>query len=306
MAKRNRSGTPRLNNNKLILGAFVALLILVFVGLLSFLKGNFQTETYYVLNDAQGETIPARTLITEDMLAPMVIAEGTAPPTALSMDEIMNGYVYTKHALEPGDILTASNAGMVDDIYNGIPDDWVITNFSVSADNAVGGRIRPGTYFDMMVTDENGSFYPFVNVLTLDATVDMSGASSAVAVETSEAYDGQTSQYVVAMSPQDAGRLQHVVKRYNDGIRLVLSPKQNNYNKPNIADYSDMFTFDDPTSPIWPGKSDKGEITDSNFGRVDRNAAGEPLEEVEPRDEGNVRSDVRVDIESQVKYPDSE
>lgn len=306
MAKRNRSGSSLLANNRIIFGGVAVLLIIVFVGALTLLKSTVQTETYYVLNDELGETIPARTLVTEEMLSPMVIAADTAPPTALSIDEIMENYVYTKYALNPGDILTSSNAGDVDDIYNGVPDNWVITNFSVDADSAVGGRIRAGTYFDMMIATDSGSFYPFINVLTLDATVDLSSASSAAAAESSEAYEGQTSQYVVAMSPQDAGRLHNLVRTYPDAIKLVLSPQQNNYNKPNISDYSEVFTFDDPTSPIWPGKSDEGEVTDSDFNRVERNEAGEPLEKVNPRNEGNLRSETRSDISSDTKYKDSQ
>lgn len=302
MAKKNGSGISLLRNNKAILVGIALLLVFVFIGFLSFLKSFYQTETYYVLNDTQGVTIPARTLISEDMLSPLVIAEGTAPPTALTIDDVNSGYVYTKFALEAGDVLTASNAGAVDDIYLGVPDNWVITNFSVGADSAVGGRIHSGDYFDMMIATEGGSFYPFINVLALDTTVDLESASSANAAETDEAYAGQTSQYVVAMSPENAGKLHSLVKQYNSDMKLLLSPKQNEYNKPQLADYSELFIFDDPTRPIWPGESDEGEITDSDFNRIERNAAGEPLEKVVPRDKGNLRNDTLVDISNQAQY----
>jgi hypothetical protein len=304
MAKKNGSSNL-LQNNKVILAIIGLALVFVFIGFLSFLKGFYQTETYYVLNDEYGTSIPARTLVQPDMLSPMVIADGTAPPTAIGLSEIVDGYVYTKFALEAGDVLTASNAGAVDDIYLGVPDNWVITNFSVDADSAVGGRIHAGDYFDILVNTDGGSFYPFVNVLALDTTVDLSGASNAGAAETDEAYAGQTSQYVVAMSPENAAKLQGLAKKHSADIKLVMSPKQNEYNKPRLSDYSGMFSFKDNESPIWSGKSDTGEISDSEFNRVQRNAAGEPLEKIAPRNEGNLRSSERIDISNDVNHPDT-
>lgn len=291
MAKKNGSGSV-LRNNKIILAGIALLLVFVFIGFLTFLKSFYQTETYYVLNDSQGETIPARTVITPDMLSPLVIAADTAPPNALDISQVDG--ITTKYALKPGDVLTESNAGKVNDIYNGVPDSWVITNFSVSADNAVGGRIHAGDYFDIMVAEEGGSYYPFINVLALDTTINLDSATSANAANTAEAYKGQTSQYVVAMSPENAAKLQNVVATSKDKMRLLLSPKQNGYKKPALADYSQLFVFDDKTSPIWPGKSDKGELTDSNFNSVKRNEkTGEPLgEEFVSRSGGNLKMSV--------------
>lgn len=293
MAKKNGSGSV-LRNNKIILAGIALLLVFVFIGFLTFLKSFYQTETYYVLNDSQGATIPARTIITPDMLSPLVIAAETAPPNALDISEVDG--ITTKYALMPGDILTASNAGEVDDIYNGVPDNWVITNFSVGADNAVGGRIRAGQYFDVMVADENGSYYPFINVLALDTTVDLASATSANAADTAEAYAGQTSQYVVAMSPENAAILQTVVAKDGDKIKLLLSPKQNNYQKPALSDYSKLFTFNDPTSPIWPGQSANGELTDSNFNAVERDKeTGKPIGQgTVSRSGGNLKKNVDV------------
>lgn len=298
MAKKNGSSNTLLRGNKVIWAGMGVMAVLIFVGMLSFLQSFFQTETYYVLNDEQGETIPARSLITEDMLSPLVIAEGTAPPNAIGLDEVMGGYVYTKYALSAGDILTESNAGSVDDIYLGVPDNWVITNFSVGADDAVGGRIHPGSYFDVMVADENGSFYPFINVLALDTTVDLSSASSAAAADSAEAYEGQTTQYVVAMSPENAAKLHNVVAKYTGSMKLVLSPKQNDYNKPQLSDYSELFVFDDPSTSIWPGESAEGEVTDSDFGRVERDEEGKPLQESLSRSGGNLRQSAMGDIVS--------
>lgn len=291
MAKKNGSGSV-LRNNKIILAGIALLLVFVFIGFLTFLKSFYQTETYYVLNDSQGETIPARTAITPDMLSPLVIAKDTAPPNAIDISQVEG--ITTKYALKPGDILTSSNAGASNDIYNGVPDNWVITSFGVGADNAVGGRIHVGDYFDIMVAEETGAFYPFVNVLALDTTVSLESASNANAANTAEAYAGQTSQYVVAMAPGDAAKLQAITAKYKTNIKLVLSPKQNSYQKPALADYSELFNFDDKTSPIWPGKSDKGELTDSNFTAVKRDEkTNKPIgQEFVSRSGGNLKQSV--------------
>lgn len=291
MAKKNGSGSV-LRNNKIILAGIALLLVFVFIGFLTFLKSFYQTETYYVLNDTKGATIPARTVITPDMLSPLVIAKDTAPPNALDISQVDG--ITTKYPLKPGDILTSSNAGGTNDIYNGVPDNWVITSFGVGADNAVGGRIHVGDYFDIMVAEDSGSFYPFINVLALDTTVSLDSASNANAANTAEAYAGQTSQYVVAMAPGDAAKLQSIAAKYKTNMRLVLSPKQNSYQKPALAEYSNLFTFDDKTSPIWPGKSDKGELTDSNFNAVKRDeATGKPLgQEFVSRSGGNLKQSV--------------
>lgn len=294
-----------------VIGAIVLVLGVVFFLLVALLRGLFQTETYYVLSDER-ETYPSRTEITAEMLEPIVIAEGTAPPNAMPLEFIQANYVYTKYPLSPGDILTESNAGPIGSIQEGVPDDWVVTNFSVGADNAVGGRIHAGDYFDILVADSNGSFYPFINVLALDTTVDLSRASSAAAAESAEAYDGQTTQYVVAMSPEDAARLHTVVDRYSGNLRLVMSPRQNDYNAPNISDYDDIYTYSAGDGPIWPGQGtdDNGnsvEITDSNFREVERNAANEPIEQSQSATGGNIRDPEMVEIpRGDQEHPDPE
>lgn len=312
MAK-NKAGALTSKNNTFTLVALGALLLVVFFILLSVLRSFFQTETYYVL-DGPGETYPARTLVTADILEPVVVPKGATPPTAVSLEEIQGSStpIRTKHPLQGGDIITTTNAESGGDIQHGIPDDWVVTNFSVGADSAVGGRITYGDYFDILVASDNGSFYPFVNVLALDTTVDLSSASSAAAAETSEAYEGQTSQYVVAMSPENAARLHTVVEKYKTDIRLVMSPKQNEYNTPRVDDYDGVYSVNDSDQPIWPGQAtdssgNEVEITDSNFTPIQRNEAGEPTEFVESATGGNNRSGETVDIPTgQQEHPDPE
>lgn len=261
--------------------AFVAVIIGVVV--FSFVSSLLQKETYYILN----QDVPARTQVTPEMLDPIAATQGTAPQAAVGLGDVQTGNVYTKFPLLAGDILTMSNVGSLEDISVGIPDEWVVTNFSVDADDAVGGRVQRGSYFDMLVTTENGSFYPFVNVLALDTTVDLSNASSADAADTAEAHSGQTTQYVVGMSPENAGKLHDIVRTYTGDIKLVLSPRQNEYERPQLASYDGMFKFEGEV--IWPGESDAGERTDYTFTDVDRDEFGKPTEQIENCSAGNAK-----------------
>ena len=289
---RNRIGGK---NNKLI--AFMI------VGLLLFLAGTFtfnffqnlyQTETYYVLK----ENVPTRTQITPDMMEAVTTTAGTAPKAAIGISDIQTGNVYSQYPLTAGDILTQSNIGGMKDISVGVPDNWVITNFSVNADNAVGGRIKRGTYFDIMITakDNKSSFYPFVNMLALDTTVSLNSASSSDAANTDEAHAGQTSQYVVGLTPKNAAYLQSLMAEYGSGnVRLVLSPRQNEYKKPQLSDYNGMFNYEtDKPGTIWPGQSSNGEATDYTFRDVQRDEFGRPKEKAQNCSEGNAKISGKV------------
>ena len=269
---------PGMKNNTFLLG-IAAVLGLGIAGVVLVLFLNLvQTETYYILN----EDVPSRAQVTPEMLAPVTVSEGGAPEAAIGLDEVQAGGIFTSHPLLAGDILTASNVGTREDISVGIPDEWVITNFSVGADSAVGGRIQRGYYFDMLVTDESGSFYPFVNILALDTTVDLAGASSADAVNTEEATAGQTTQYVVGMSPQNAGKLQDVMAKYSGNVRLVISPRQNEYERPQLADYEGVFSYTAGDAPL-----NLGEGTDYTFTALERDKFGRLTEELNNCGDGN-------------------
>lgn len=279
----NNKKTKQTNTRFIFAAIVVCSVALFFVTLLG-LQKFVQTETYYVLN----QDVPTRTQVSPEMLTPVVTSAGTAPKSAIGLDQVQTGQVYAQYPLHAGDILTTSNVGGLQDISVGIPDDWVVTNFSVNADDAVGGRIKRGTYFDIMVATPEKSFYPFVNVLALDTTISMNTTSSADAADTKEAHAGQTTQYVVGMSPQNAAKLQSIVQKYGSNIRLVLSPRANEYKKPNLSDYSGMFSYDGK-EPIWPGENAKGEITDNTFTGPERDKLGKPVKQLEDCSEGNAR-----------------
>lgn len=281
MAVKKGSGTTiGLRNNKLIFVGIGVLIILVFIGVLSLLRSIYQTETYYVLT----QDVQAQSRVTAEMLSPIVTSKDTAPPNAIdpTSEDFQAGAVFTRYPLTAGDIITSSNAGGREDISVGIPDEWVVTSFSVSADDAVGGRIQRGYYFDIMIATSDQAFYPFVNVLALDTTVSLNSASSSRAADTEEAHAGQTTQYVVGMPPQDAARLQQIVNQYGGDMKLLLSPRQNEYNAPQLASYSGTFSYEGDTKNM-------GAQTDRTFTPLDRDEFGRPISVVDNCSEGNAK-----------------
>lgn len=268
MAK-SKIGRGALRGGTIIWAGITILLILVFIGSLTLLRSVYETETYYVLN----QNVPTRTAIVFDtcdadgncgMLKRVVTSAGTGPIGAPGMSKeermaeqeslmtaISAGDVYSRFPLVAGDVLSPSNVDVgLGGITSGIPDDWVTTNISVGADDAVGGRIQRGTYFDILVVNDSGAYYPFVNVLALDTSVDLASASSADAAETEEAKAGQTTQYVVGMSPENAAKLQYVMRIESGNVKLVLSPQENEYTAPNVRAYEGIFSFDPSSGEV--------------------------------------------------------
>lgn len=282
-----KSSVNKGSNNRFLIFVIVFVAALVFVAFATFTQKIFETETYYVLN----QDVPVRTRVVPEMMEPITTSKDTSPAAAISLDEIQMNGLYTKFPLKIGDILTQSNVGSLDDISVGVPDTWVVTNFSVGADDAVGGRIQRGIYFDMMVVTADGAYYPFINVLTLDTTVNMGSASSAEAVDTEEAHAGQTTQYVVGMTPENAAKLQDIMANSNGKIKLLLSPRANEYQKPALASYEGLFSYEhgeDGDGPIWPGAGPDGrEITDYTFTDIERDEFGVPIGVIENCSVGN-------------------
>lgn len=278
--KKKTGGSTKLRNNKLIFALIALLMVIAFVGTLTLIRSVYQTTTYYVLN----QDVQTRQQVTPEMLSPVTTSAGTEPKGYTIVD-VQSGQIYTKVPLTAGEMLTQSTAGAREDISTGVPDENVITSFSVDADNAVGGRIRRGVYFDVMVVGKDGSYYPFVNMLALDTSVSLSGASSANAADTAEAKAGQTEQYVVGLSPQNAAKLQSIATGGN--LKLVLSPRQNEYNSPRLSDYTGKFAYENDVV-------NAGEGTDYTFTPLKRDAFGRPLQQVATCGKGNAKIDAEV------------
>lgn len=221
ISKMNR----RKKTSRFLTGAAVVVLALILVGSSMLMRKFFETETYYTLK----QDIPAHTQITPNMLEPKQAPTGSIPfenlvTLAKVQSDDPKDAVFSSVALKAGDMVLKSvvTTGS-EDLKKQIPEGWVITNFSVSADNAVGGRIKNGSYFDILVATSDGAFYPFLNMKALDTTVDLSNASSSDAVDTEEAHAGQTTQYTVGLTPENASKLQSIMSQYNGNVKLVLS-----------------------------------------------------------------------------------
>lgn len=272
MALGNNRAAASFRSGKVIWLVVAVILAAVFAGSLTFLKNIYKTETYYVLN----QPVAQRTQITPEMLTPVVTAAGSQPQS-LGIADVQDGSVFARIPLQQGDVVTVSNTGGLDDISVGIPDSYVVTSIRVPADDASAGRIRRGVYFDMMVVDAEGAFYPFVNLLALDTTVSLNNASSSAAVDTDEARSGQTQLYYVGLSIKDSARLQHIMARYGSNVKLILSPRQNEYEKPDIQAYigdgpNGIFRYKEGDTPV-----NGGEGTDNTFTPVKRDEFGRPI-----------------------------
>ena len=283
---------------KLIPIVIILLVGLSFVGVTTYLSKILKTETYWVLN----QDVPARTLITPDLLAEITTSDKTAPPTALTLADVEENTMFAQFPLKAGDTLTPSNVGGFEDISVGIPDNWVVTSFSVPSEDAVQGRIRRGTYFDMLAITKNGTFYPFINMLALETTINLSSASSADAVNTDEAHAGQTTVYTVGVPPEDAARLHDLLNNgYGDGdssikIKLILSPRSNEYEAPDIDAYTGMFHFNEEVGDSSDTMTKDASVapeneylphTNNSFSHIKRDKFGRPIKGQVSCGEGN-------------------
>ena len=298
---------------KVIWFVIAVLLVGVFIGVLNILQNVYQTETYYVLN----QDVPTRTQITMNMLVPVVTSFGTAPGGTPDMTQtqregersailsaVQSGRAYSQFPLVAGDVLSPSNVGALSDISVGVPDTWVVTSFAVDYNNAVQGRIQRGTYFDVMMGSDAGAYYPFVNVLTLE-TATGSAQSSAGATNNS-GMNAATSVYTVSMSPLNAGKLQWLSQYGAGQMKLVLSPRQNEYASPRLLDYEGLFYYDQLEDGViapglMPVLDENGEpvlfdgeplyreITDYTFSDIERDPFGRPISQIENVGLGNAK-----------------
>ena len=244
----------------------IAVLIVLLAGGVYFgLSNVLATESYYVLN----ADTPAKTQITETMLKEVVTAKNSAPQNAITIAQIRQGNIFTKYPLKAGDVLSASNTGLSLDTGTGIPDTWVVTSFNVNADDAVGGNITKGDYFDIIgVSSETGAKYIFTNVLALEVN---SGQSTTLNGEGEVTGLGETLQYVVGMPADNVAQLQHALLKY-EKIKLVLSPTSLKYKSRDVSPLNNTFqaSQDNNTIDLFNG-------TDNTFSAVLKDGDGVPI-----------------------------
>lgn len=233
---------------------------------------SFQKQTSYWVVNTQ---IDARTKITSSSLKEVKVREGSQPTTAMTASYVDSHDVYAKYKLEAGDILTASNAGALEKITAGIPNDYSVSSFTVSATNAAVGMAKRGDYIDIYVVDnsngQTASTLALQHVLVLDAVASLdqvsardSGAttsgnstssttsSSGTGSSSSSATSTVSTIYQVGLSRQDTAKLAYLSTKE---LFVALSPATG-ASAPTPSEVTGL-----TSSP-----TDSGAGTDSTFG----------------------------------------
>jgi hypothetical protein len=322
----NNGGKASLKDTKILWFFIGAFALLAGFGAYTVMNQVTKQDTYYVLSHA----VAARTQITKADVTPKNTQAGTIPQNSLSLSDIQQGNIYSKYPLNQGDPLVSSNAGSLDSLNEGIPDNWVVTSFKVDNADAVPSSLQRGDYFDLMLVSSDqksaadlknltqGARYLFRNVLVLDTSNAVAG-TTATANNSNTGSDGQAAtasstssgiDFVVGMSPKNAAVLQAAITS-GANIRLVTSPKQTTYQNPKDLDKLYDFSYDDVTNDLnglndtskdgiiasecvdsSTGESTGKDCTDNTFTPQSRDQFGVPYnaESSEVDANGNVKS----------------
>lgn len=257
----NNNGSRK--NLVLVSGAamlVIALSAVIFMTLTSL----FSTESYYVLNT----NVKAKQQITPEMVVARETAEGTGPVHALTMEEIQRGGVYSKYPLFAGDVVAKSNAGPLSGTPLGIPDDWLVTSFSINSTDAVGGILGKGDYADLIGVNEEGARYIFNNILILEVKF------------LNEEYDGtlngqtvvgEVMHYTIGLPAEDVAYLHDALDKY-EVVKMVKSPTEINYQERDLDALKGVFKYGPEI-----GNIDVFEGTDPTFTQIERDKDGRPI-----------------------------
>jgi hypothetical protein len=254
-------------NKNLVTTLIVSIIVVVLAIALFFtLSQVLAKEDYYVLK----QDVSAKTQISEDMLKKIETAKGSAPQNAISIQQVRQGTVYTRIPLKAGDVLSKSNTGLDLDSTNGIPDDWVVVSFNISSDNAAGGNISKGDYFDIIGIDpDGGAKYLFFNVLALE--VNYTKGESKVTSDGKVVPLGEQLQYVVGVPADKAPTLLHAFEKFKT-VKLAMSPMSLKYKNRDTSSLDQGYTADFSTSA-----TDLFAGTDSAFTPILRDKNGLPV-----------------------------
>jgi hypothetical protein len=260
---RKNKATSKVTGSRTWFIATIAVAILAAIAVFFAVSQVVAQTTYYVL----AQDVSARTQITKDMLKPVVTSKGGQPRTALSQANVINEDIYAKIALKAGDTVTSSNAGGLEPIRQGIPDDFVVASFVAPAEASVAGKLTRGDYIDIIAVNEGDaktSKVALSHVLILDATNDGSSAAedtgagesaSTPAAESAKVRTGIPTTYTIGLSLEDAAKLA-VIQDLK--LLVVLSPDEFKDAKKVTSTLSDV---------MGPGAvADSGKDTDSSFG----------------------------------------
>lgn len=250
-----------------------------------FLQNLVSTSKYYVLV----RDLPARTLITPDMLEERIVSSGGQPPTAIDISQISGNEVYTKVDLNMGDTITSSNAGTLLPLTAGLPSDFVVASFTVNPNSAAGGNIKRGDYIDIFFVEPNqDSNLLFQRMLVIETASNLINPSSSdetltATGETATAQfkGGVPEMYTVGVSQEDAAKLAIIAGQTN--LYVVLSSRDSVEKgaDPTILGFNIRDLFGEEVQ-------DSGKGTDNGFpinakGKTDKD--GKPVDEDNPATE---------------------
>ena len=267
---RKNKATSKVTGSRTWFIATIAVAILAAIAVFFAVSQVVAQTTYYVL----AKDVSARTQITEDMLTPVVTSKGGQPRTALSKANVLSEDIYAKIALKAGDTVTSSNAGGLEPIRKGIPDDFVVASFVAPAETSVAGKLKRGDYIDIIAVNEGDaktSKLALRHVLILDATNDGSTAAEDTGAgesadtpqaESAKVRTGIPTTYTIGLSIEDAAKLALI---QDLKLLVVLSPVDTKESDDIIADLGTV---------TGPGAvSDSGKDTDSSFGAKEKEEA---------------------------------
>jgi Flp pilus assembly protein CpaB len=199
----------------------IVMAVVAIVGTLMILGNAAERGTYYVL----GQDIPARTLVTPEMLVEVSTAAGSEPPRGYTPGVVARGDLYSKVPLQRGDVVSASVAGPLARINAGIPENFVVSSFKVAPENAAAGKVRRGDRVDVVATIQPSDGDPVTKVvlsrvLVLDVLSEVKTISKAAqedqaggdtvggnGPESKSVRAGIPQLYTVALSPSNAIKL---------------------------------------------------------------------------------------------------
>ena len=215
------------NKNTVTLLAIIVCVILVYAVYSWRLKSAVQTTTVCVAS----QTIPARTIITEDMLSTTKVLSTQITGNVIQDCGQVKGK-YSSYAAEiPQNslfykeaIMTAED--MPDSAFDSIPDGETIYNLSVSQDSTYGNSIFPDDYIDLYLrtTSEDGKllYGKFIQSIKVLGVKDSSGRNVfETTVET------RTPARLLFAVPEDLYLL--LKKAEYLGLQIVIVPRNNNY-----------------------------------------------------------------------------
>lgn len=225
----------------------IAFSLAAMFGVMSLLGDATKQTTYFVLN----QNVSARVAITPAMLTEVSVTDGGQPGNAFDVDYIQTHTVYAKVALDRGDVVSSSNAGPATRLTEDLPDNFVAASFNVTADNAVGGKVRSGDYIDIIAQsdgDETSRVAKVVlsRVYVLDVSVSaetlQENSGGEIGTEDAAAQtdlQGVPALYTVAVAPQDAVKIAQIRDKTPF---VVLSSKKSAGDVDVQQDLADMFT----------------------------------------------------------------